>query len=296
MIVLLTDGKDESDGSVDEKSVHNKIRQSHVPIFAIGYTRLGFNKQDVYLEKLKSFADESGGFYDCAGTVPSVLCPPNEPSQSSSLSLENSFEKLSRRTERIFLLHMTCKNCQESDNHDLQISLKNGTTAEIPAPLSLLLVGSTPKRIPTGVYVVGILLLVIVLVVGWFVLKKKPTPEPTSDVAQPMPGPSPEPGLPAHFTIVSGQEPGRIYELSLGTKAVIGRGSGCEVILLGDKEISGRHCELIRNETRIEVADLGSTNGTLLNGARVVARQRVEDGDLIRVGRTEFRVSFGRPR
>jgi pSer/pThr/pTyr-binding forkhead associated (FHA) protein len=43
----------------------------------------------------------------------------------------------------------------------------------------------------------------------------------------------------------------------------------------------------------VEIADLGSMNGTLLNGARVVAAHIVEDGDLIRVGRTEFRVRFG---
>jgi len=59
--------------------------------------------------------------------------------------------------------------------------------------------------------------------------------------------------------------------------------------------VSGRHCELIRAGRVVELSDLQSRNGTLLNGARVVARQRLESGDLIRVGRTELRVSFGEP-
>jgi len=135
-------------------------------------------------------------------------------------------------------------------------------------------------------------MLLVAVVVAWLALKKKPSPEPQPEVVEPIPLPAPD-GIPAHFTVVSGPEPGRVYKLRLGAKTVIGRDSCCEVVLLDDNEISGRHCELTRNGTRIEVADLGSMNGTLLNGARVVARQRIEDGDLIRVGRTEFRVRFG---
>jgi len=137
------------------------------------------------------------------------------------------------------------------------------------------------------------MLLLVAVVVGWLVLKKKPPPKPQPGLVEPIPLAPPDAGIPAHFTVVSGPEPGRVYKVRLGAKTVIGRDSGCEVVLQDDKEISGRHCELTRNGTRIEVADLGSMNGTLLNGARVVARQRIEDGDLIRVGRTEFRVRFG---
>src|SRR5262245_42983031 len=86
VIVLLTDGKDESsNGSVDENKLHVEIKKSHVPIYVIGYSRLGPNEQDTYLAKLKSFAVESGGLYDCAGTLPSILCAPDEPSHNISL-------------------------------------------------------------------------------------------------------------------------------------------------------------------------------------------------------------------
>ena len=290
VIVLLTDGKDESsNGSVDESKLHAEIKKSHVPIYAIGYSRLGPNEQDIYLTKLKSFADESGGFYDCAGTLPSTLCAPNEPSQN--MSLENSFANLSKRMQRITVLRMPCNECRPSDNHELQISLKNGTSARVPIALAL---PSVPKKLNAlWLYLGGLLLFVIVVVLGWSLMRKKPTIDPMPESVQPIAAPQQESGLPAHFTVLRGPEPGRVYKLRLGAKAVIGKDSGCEVVLLGDKEISGRHCELTRNGTRIEVADLGSMNGTLLNGAQVVARQRVEDGDLIRVGRTEFRVSFG---
>jgi len=287
MVVLLTDGKNEgTNNGVDEAKVHDDIRKSHVPICVIGYTRLGANEQDIYLEKMKSFADESGGLYVCAGTLPSALCP-------SKASLEQSFNKLSERISRMFVLHLKCDECRESDSHDLQISLKNGATAQIPIGLTLRREPPVRKTSPNWMYVAGLLLLLVVLFLAWLAFKKKRAPPIAADVPQQPEAPPEETGLPAHVTIVSGPEPGRVYQFKFGAKAVIGKDSGCDVSLSGDKEISGRHCELTRNGSRIEIADLGSMNGTLLNGALVVARQRVEDGDLIRVGRTEFRVRFG---
>ena len=287
MIVLLTDGKNEgSYGGVDETRVHDEIRKSRVPIFAIGHTRLGPAEVDIYLGKLKSFADESGGVYECAGTVRSALCPPHA-------SLEQSFEQFSARMDRMFLLQLKCDRCRASDNHDLQIILKNGLTARFPVALTLLQEAPLPKPIAIWLYVAGAILLIIVLLLVWLVFKRKPEAPISPEVPEPVEVPPQEPGLPAQVTIVSGPEPGRVYQFSLGAKAVIGRDAGCDVMLTGDKEVSGRHCELTRNSNRIEIADLGSMNGTLLNGAPVVARQRVEDGDLVRVGRTEFRVRFG---
>jgi pSer/pThr/pTyr-binding forkhead associated (FHA) protein len=57
--------------------------------------------------------------------------------------------------------------------------------------------------------------------------------------------------------------------------------------------MSAKHYELILAGEHVEVLDLGTTNGTLLNGARLVTQQRLEDGDLIRAGRTEIRINFG---
>ena len=93
--------------------------------------------------------------------------------------------------------------------------------------------------------------------------------------------------------MVAGKEHGRVDHINLIEKSVIGRDKGCDVSFQDDAEMSARHCELIQAGGYIEVRDLGTTNGTLLNGARLVAEQRVEDGDLIRAGRTEFRINIG---
>ena len=284
LIILLTDGKNEGDnGGISEAKLHEDIRNGHVPIYAVGHTRLGATEQDIYLGKMKAFAEESGGFYDCGGTLTSVLCRPNA-------SLKESFERLSARMNGLFVVQMKCDSCQESDNHDLQITLTNGSTGRIPVALAILPVPA--KTSPVWLYIVGTLLLLVVLVLVWFVFRKQPQPQIAVEVPPQGEVPQQESGLPAHITIVSGPAPGQVFQFKLLATVVIGRDPGCEVILPDDKEISSRHCELIRTGNRVEISDLGSLNGTLLNGAHVVARQRVEDGDLIRVGRTEFRVRF----
>lgn len=67
---------------------------------------------------------------------------------------------------------------------------------------------------------------------------------------------------------------------------VIGRREDCDFrIPLGD--ISRKHCRLIREESALRVEDLGSSNGTYLNGKRIHEAQ-VQPGDTIQVGPVVF--------
>jgi hypothetical protein len=67
----------------------------------------------------------------------------------------------------------------------------------------------------------------------------------------------------------------------------IGRMPDCD-IALADPEVSRRHAEVVRTPEGFAVHDLGSTNGTKVNGAPV-KDQPLSDGDEIRVGTTTFR-------
>ena len=64
--------------------------------------------------------------------------------------------------------------------------------------------------------------------------------------------------------------------------AIIGRARSCDLVL-GDESVSRRHAMLVRSGGRTIVTDLGSTNGTLLNG-RVVMQAEVRPGDHLRLG------------
>ena len=84
---------------------------------------------------------------------------------------------------------------------------------------------------------------------------------------------------------------GRVVPLS-SDRVVIGRSRECDV-RIDDGNVSRRHAELSRDhDERWTVVDLGSTNGTEVNGRRVTRRTPLADGDRISIGGTEL--VFGR--
>lgn len=86
------------------------------------------------------------------------------------------------------------------------------------------------------------------------------------------------PGV-THVLVVDG--PGTRHVLSAGSN-VIGRGTEAD-IRLPDTGVSRKHVDVVLEGPVAAVQDLGSTNGTLVNGRRV-GRQPLSDGDVIRIG------------
>jgi signal transduction histidine kinase/pSer/pThr/pTyr-binding forkhead associated (FHA) protein len=83
--------------------------------------------------------------------------------------------------------------------------------------------------------------------------------------------------------VLQGPDKGRRYELP-DSPALVGRES--RSLPLSDNTVSRRHCELLPSDGEWIVRDLGSSNGTYLNGGRVMASASLKIGDQIRVGRT----------
>lgn len=63
---------------------------------------------------------------------------------------------------------------------------------------------------------------------------------------------------------------------------LIGREPGCDIVI-PDRQVSRAHARLCRVEGGFELEDLGSKNGTHVNGLQVTGRTRLQDGDLIQV-------------
>jgi hypothetical protein len=83
-------------------------------------------------------------------------------------------------------------------------------------------------------------------------------------------------------------ERGRVYELP--EEVTVGRAPGCGV-RVDDAYTSSIHARMYRRDGTLWVEDLGSTNGTWLNGERISSPTKVDRGDLVQVGGTVFEVS-----
>lgn len=98
---------------------------------------------------------------------------------------------------------------------------------------------------------------------------------------------------------VEAEPPPEVVTLSVGGKTypaskpatTLGRSRQCDVHV-ADANVSRRHAEVRREDDGYWIVDLGSTNGTVLNG-QPVERAALHDGDLITIGATE--IVFGRP-
>jgi serine/threonine-protein kinase len=91
--------------------------------------------------------------------------------------------------------------------------------------------------------------------------------------------------------VVAGPHQGVRFEFDRPTKFVVGRAPDVSLQLLEDTHFSRRHFELEVDPPRCVLRDLGSSNGTLVNG-RKVSECVLGDGDIISGGATRLRISL----
>jgi Mg-chelatase subunit ChlD len=296
VIVILSDGKDEGSGFTAE-DVGRIFQQSPIPIYAIGFSTLPSSQRSTYLEALNRIAAVSGGLY------------------IEGSSLPEAYQVLRDAIRRVFLVRLACPYCQLSNqSQPLEMTYTTGSASrtdrlavnlmvQVPTqtqeePLWKQILGRISLKIALSVVLaIGVVIAVPVVVITRMRKKPDPTPPvivPVKPVITPLVVVTPPPdGRKIELTVLSGNERGRVDKVTLSSKLVIGRDKKCDVSYPADLEMSGKHFELSRAGARVEVQDLGSTNGTLLNGAQLVTQQRIEDGDWIRAGLTEVRINFG---
>jgi pSer/pThr/pTyr-binding forkhead associated (FHA) protein len=105
---------------------------------------------------------------------------------------------------------------------------------------------------------------------------------------QAAPGEIPPPAAPELVTVTLGGQAHPITSRSF----VIGRSRECD-LRVSDGNASRRHAEITREGDSFVLVDLGSTNGTELNGRRI-SREELANGDRITIGATDL--VFGRSR
>jgi hypothetical protein len=115
--------------------------------------------------------------------------------------------------------------------------------------------------------------------------------EPDEPVALPrreQRGPDLRAGVDPRLEVVAamGLEPGTEFEI--GDSATMGRADGSD-IPVDDPFASSVHARIFPRGQFMYIEDMGSTNGTYLNGRRLRAAERLKVGDMVRIGETEYR-------
>lgn len=92
--------------------------------------------------------------------------------------------------------------------------------------------------------------------------------------------------------VVRGPDELKGVSVPLAGPVVIGRSPGADIVI-GDDFVSSRHARVFQRGDDVLIEDLGSTNGTILNGDRLRTPQSLRPGDSIDIGAVRLEVERG---
>jgi len=310
VIVTLSDGIADAAGGSTLAETLARIQEEPVPIYAIGFAAASVSAtdKDQGFKLLGTLAHASGGEFVAAGSKP----------------LAQIYSALNGTIHEANLLLLECTACPgDGRAYPLRVKLQADqrvltATSEVrlvPGAVTPTAAASEPAAAVAPATVAGLPLWLwaaggagVVAFLGFLLTRRKksepvsppaPSPEPTppQTVQKPIDTPAtamviPRAGLPIQLTAVNGAHRGREWRTEVGAESMIGRAASCAVVIDDDSEVSSRNSVLSAEGGLLFVDDLGSTNGTAINGSPITGRRRVSDGDLILVGRTELRLTI----
>src|SRR6516225_12484476 len=89
---------------------------------------------------------------------------------------------------------------------------------------------------------------------------------------------------------ISGKYQGGEFPLRPHREIIIGRSSDLDMVLVEDM-VSRKHAKITTDETTVTIQDLGSTNGTFVNGEKV-RKADLKDGDRILIGTSIIKIVY----
>ena len=115
-----------------------------------------------------------------------------------------------------------------------------------------------------------------------------PAPQASAEEDAPVAALAPPPGADNAVARLEGTD-GQTHVL-LSARTTFGRRPGNTIIIAGDSFVSGNHAEILYENEQFYLTDLGSTNGTQINGRKIPRHvpQPIKDSDEVMMGKTLF--------
>src|SRR5260370_35399092 len=98
----------------------------------------------------------------------------------------------------------------------------------------------------------------------------------------------------AILQVISGDNAGERHALG-PAKAILGRHPDCDIVL-DSGSVSRQHAEITSLDGEFYIQDLGSRNGTIVNGQAIHAKHKLQDGDRLKICDLSFAFFRDHPR
>ena len=97
------------------------------------------------------------------------------------------------------------------------------------------------------------------------------------------------------FALMDVSDPSRFWKIKADKEIRVGKSAKeSNLVITGDKTISRCHLRVSQDKGDCFVMDLGSTNGTWLNGERILGKHPVHKDDILHIGNRDYRVFIGK--
>ena len=119
-----------------------------------------------------------------------------------------------------------------------------------------------------------------------------PVPDESWVATKPV---TPSGGVTVQMTVASHQDVSTSFTLAPHTPQVLGRDNRADIILNAeDYQLSGKHCTVEWDGSYLYIQDMGSTNGTVLNGTNLKPDtwSRVKNGAVLHMGSFDYQVAL----
>ena len=309
VVITLTDGVNDLTGGVGKGDISTKLSTDPIPLYLIGYAQgKPTPEEESAIGVMKGFASQSGGrFYDGRGGAWRGIYFAVMRSIRSSFVVE--LDATGFRSEgAAYPLEMSLLATNRTWISKLQLTVPAGGTIAAPPGKTNPAAQRTPGQNDPGVngWLYAGIAVAIGGIGGWFWIRRRsamkgsgravdissPTPLSTDEALgiEEIPG---VPGVLTRLTCVHEGPPPNQFDLEIVDRVVLGRDPAVsQLVFEHDGNISPSHCEIFFENGFLYVQDLGSAQGTFLNGTPLTTRQRIEETDVLRIGHTELRITF----
>jgi hypothetical protein len=304
VVITLTDGlNDLEPGALQEdpEPLLEKIESLQVPYFTIGFAQKVTLKKLQAIKEMEGLSNVTGGiFFD-----------------ANQIGIEDAFKKSQQSIDNIFLLSSSCSRCrydQPEIEFRLEVNYNNtllNASRSIPLKpqpsfiadaISLSEPLSISERIHDWWVAIGASLTLMVGLFWFYLVKRRQRLSSNSRtyMANTFYEDNLENDSDHYF------EPLELNKYLVELKAIgdftnvfsaefnalcsIGRSSKSNLCLANFEDISSIHCKLLLSHNQFVIKDIDSTNGTFLNGARVINNCPVSSGDELTLASNKFKI------
>jgi len=311
-LLLLTDGKNEYPGGISEAEVIKRAQEELVPIYALWTPGRGADTGEAFMNTLKD--STNGTLYNLSSNNVNDVYNWMQEDFAKSFIIDLNYPSGVTDGELHNIKFAVRSNSKEASD-SISCILKKPTGASVNLPIADTSAGdekggSFMSPIVIIAFAAGFLILaaLIIIIVALMSRKKKEKvsyisssapvysaesaniPRPAPVEAPPAAAPSRPSGPSVSFTLteIGGRD---VKSGTVSGRITIGRSPECDIVI-HDPQVSGRHCSITYEQSELFAEDLGSTNGTLINGLPINGRTKLTSGDLIMIGDKEYRISF----